>query len=127
VTSDSLRLVVVDDEPDVLLLLRLQLSALPGLDVVGTAVNGEDAVEVCRKERPDAVVMDLLMPVSSGFHAIEALQQEHPGIVIVAYTAVAGEYVRSEMERLGVPLILKSGDVRPLVDALFAGARAGED
>ena len=126
-TSDSLRLVVVDDEPDVLLLLRLQLSALPGLDVVGTAVNGEDAVEVCRKERPDAVVMDLLMPVSSGFLAIEALQQEHPGIVIVAYTAVAGEYVRSEMERLGVPLILKSGDVRPLVDALFAGARAGED
>jgi two-component system nitrate/nitrite response regulator NarL len=127
VTSDSLRLVVVDDEPDVLLLLRLQLSALPGLDVVGTAANGEDAVEICRKERPDAVVMDLLMPVSSGFHAIEVLQQEHPGIVVVAYTAVAGEYVRGEMERLGVPLILKSGDVRPLVDALFAGARAGDD
>ena len=126
-TSESLRLVVVDDEPDVLLLLRLQLSALPGLAVVGTALNGEDAVEVCREERPDAVVMDLLMPVSSGFHAIEALQREHPGIVIVAYTAVAGEYVRTEMERLRVPLVLKSGDVRPLVDALFAGARAGDD
>lgn len=126
-TSESLRLVVVDDEPDVLLLLRLQLSALPGLEVVGTALNGEDAIEACRKERPDGVVMDLLMPVSSGFHAIEVLQQEHPGIVIVAYTAVAGEYVRTEMERLGVPLVLKSGDVRPLVDALFTGARAGED
>ena len=126
-TSESLRLVVVDDEPDVLLLLRLQLSALPGLEVVGTAHNGEDAVEVCRKERPDAVEMDLLMPVASGFHAIEVLQQEHPGIVIVAYTAVAGEYVRTEMGRLRVPLVLKSGDVRPLVDALFAGARAGDD
>ena len=89
--------------------------------------SGDDAVEVCRQARPDAVVMDLLMPVSSGFQAIEVLQQEHPGMVIVAYTAVAGEYVRSEMERLRVPLVLKSGDVRPLVDALFAGARAGED
>jgi DNA-binding NarL/FixJ family response regulator len=127
VTSEPLRLVVVNDEPDVLLLLRLQLSAMPGLQVVGTATNGEEAVEACRRARPDAVVMDLLMPVSSGFHAIEALRDEHPGMVIVAYTAVAGDYVRSEMARLGVPLVLKSGDVRPLVDALFAGARVGED
>lgn len=126
-TPDPLRLVVVDDEPDVLLLLRLQLSALPGLEVAGTAVNSDEAIEVCRQVKPDAVVMDLLMPMTSGFHAIEALQQQHPGIVVVAYTAVAGEYVRAETERLGVRLVLKSGDVRPLVDALFAGARAGDD
>lgn len=126
-TPGPLRLVVVDDEPDVLLLLRLQLSALPGLEVAGTAVNGEEAIEVCRQVRPDAVVTDLLMPLTSGFHAIEVLQQEHPGIVVVAYTAVAGEYVRAETERLGVELVPKSGDVRPLVDALFAGARAGDD
>ncbi|HEX2040951.1 MAG TPA: response regulator transcription factor [Acidimicrobiales bacterium] len=126
-TSESLRLVVVDDEPDVLLLLRLQLSALPGLEVVGTAADGEEAVEVCRRLRPDAVVMDLLLPVSSGFRAVEVLQHEHPDMVIVAYSAVAGDWVRSEMARLGVPLVLKSGDVRPLVDALFAGARVGDD
>lgn len=126
-TPSPLRLVVVDDEPDVLLLLRLQLSALPGLEVAGTAVNADEAIEECRRVRPDAVVMDLLMPLTSGFHAIEVIKQELPDIVAVAYTAVAGEYVRAETERLGVRLVLKSGDVRPLVDALFAGARAGDD
>ena len=50
--------------------------------------------------------------------AIERLQQELPGIGVVAYTATAGEFVRHEMDRLGVTLLLKSGDVSQLVAAL---------
>jgi DNA-binding NarL/FixJ family response regulator len=58
------------------------------------------------------------MPVMNGFQAIEAMQRELPQVAVVAYTGVAGAYVRHEMERMGVPLVLKSGDVTPLVDAL---------
>jgi two-component system nitrate/nitrite response regulator NarL len=125
--SKTVRVVVVDDEPDVLLLLRLQLSALPGIDIVATATNGDEAVDACRTLRPDAVVMDLLMPAASGFEAIEVLRKEQPDLHVVAYTAVAGDYVRAEAQRLDVPLVVKSGDVRPLVAALFPPDADDED
>lgn len=122
-TSETVRVVVVDDEPDVLLLLRLQLSALPGIEVVATATNGTEALDACRSLLPDAVVMDLLMPAVNGFEAIEVLRREQPDLHVVAYTAVAGDFVRKQTERMNVPLVLKSGDVRPLVAALFPGDR----
>jgi YesN/AraC family two-component response regulator len=115
---ETLRVVVADDEGDVCLMLRMQLGIQPGIEVVGTAANGSEAIDVCRRLQPDAVVMDLLMPVMNGFQAIEAMQRELPQIAVVAYTGVAGEFVRHEMERMSVPLVLKSGNVTPLADAL---------
>jgi two-component system, NarL family, nitrate/nitrite response regulator NarL len=120
----TVRVVVADDETDVCLMLRMQLGAQPGIEVVGTAADGSEALLQCRELRPDAVVMDLLMPVMNGFQAIEALQQELPSVAVVAYTGVAGEFVRHEMERMQVPLVLKSGDVRPLARALHAAVSA---
>ena len=119
-TDDAavMTIVVADDEPDVRLLLRLQLQGVPGIEVVGEAGDGVQALEQCRALRPDAIVMDLLMPKMMGIEAIERLQGELPGIGVVAYTATAGEFVRHEMERLGVTLLLKSGDINQLVDAL---------
>jgi DNA-binding NarL/FixJ family response regulator len=114
----TLRVVVADDESDVCLMLRMQLGAQPGVEVVGAAADGSEALALCRELQPDAVVMDLLMPVMNGFQAIEAMQRELPGVAVVAYTGVAGEFVRHEMARMNVPLVLKSGDVGPLVDAL---------
>ena len=116
----SLRVLIADDEPDVRLLLRLQLASAPGLEVVGEVGDGQSAITECRRLQPDAVVMDLLMPRVSGIEAIETLRREQPDVGIVAYTATAGEFVRHEMDRLNVRLLLKSGDVKPLVDALWA-------
>ena len=118
----DLTVVVADDEPDVRLLLRLQLDAIDGVSVVGEAGDGVEVLEVCRDLHPRAVVMDLLMPKMMGIEAIEQLQGRHPEIGVVAYTATAGDFVRHEMERLGVPLLLKSGDVEHLVAALRASA-----
>ena len=119
----SVRVVVADDETDVCLMLRMQLGAQPDIEVVGIASNGSEALALCRDLRPDAVVMDLLMPVMNGFQAIEALQQELPLVAVIAYTGVAGEFVRHEMDRMQIPLVLKSGDVGPLADAVRAAAR----
>lgn len=120
----TLRVVVVDDEPDVLLLLRLQLRN-EGVEVVGVAEDGATAIELCRDLRPDVVVMDLLMAGVNGFEAIETLQRELPDVGIVAYSAVAGERVRAEMERLDVPLVLKSGRATRLLEALREAAYRG--
>ena len=109
--------VVADDEPDVRLLLRVQLTR-QGFDVVGEAVDGQEAIELCGATEPDALVLDLLMPGVNGFEAIPKLRRDRPAMTIVAYTAVAGEFVRKEMARLHIPLLLKSGDVTPLADKL---------
>ena len=120
--DDETRVIVADDEADVRLLLRLQLRHY-GIDVVGEAADGHEAIAECERLRPDAIVLDLLMPKLNGFEAIPILQREHPEIGIVAYTAVAGDFVRREMERLQIPLLLKSGDAGPLADALKRAAK----
>lgn len=118
-----MRVLLVDDEPDVLLLLRVQLEGRADVEVVGTAVDGQAAVEQCQALRPQAVVMDLLMPRMSGFEAIEVLQRELPDIAVVAHSALAGENVRDQLAALGITLVVKSGDPGPLVEALQGAVR----
>lgn len=117
----SLRVLVADDEPDVRLLLRLGLRH-HDITVVGEAADGFEVLAVCNDRPVDAIVLDLLMPRMNGFEVIPELQRDHPDIGIVAYTAVAGDFVRREMARLGIPLLLKSGDAVPLADALHRSA-----
>lgn len=123
----ELRVLIADDEPDVRLLLRLGLRH-HRIDVVGEAANGQEVLDHCAAGAPDAIVLDLLMPRMNGFEVIPILQRDHPEVGIVAYTAVAGDFVRREMARLDIPLLLKSGDSTPLAQALrMAAARAGAD
>jgi len=117
----DLRVLIADDEPDVRLLLRLGLRHHQ-IEVVGEAANGLEVLEQCAADPPEAVVLDLLMPRMTGFEVIPELQRDHPEIGIVAYTAVAGDFVRREMARLQIPLLLKRGDATPLAEALHAAA-----
>jgi len=117
----DLRVLIADDEPDVRLLLRLGLRHHQ-IEVVGEAANGLEVLEQCAADPPEAVVLDLLMPRMTGFEVIPELQRDHPEVGIVAYTAVAGDFVRREMARLGIPLLLKRGDATPLAEALHAAA-----
>lgn len=119
--GDELRVLIADDEPDVRLLLRLGLRH-HDIAVVGEAADGLEVIEACERLEVDAIVLDLLMPRMNGFEVIPELQRDHPHIGIVAYTAVAGDVVRREMARLGIRLLLKSGDSAPLAEALHAAA-----
>jgi DNA-binding NarL/FixJ family response regulator len=116
-SPDQIEVVVADDEIDIRLLLKLQLRQF-GISVVGEAIDGQEAVEVCEATRPDVIILDLLMPRTSGFEAIPMLQERCPDVKIIAYSAVAGDFARSEMERHGIPLRLKNGDPEPLVAAI---------
>jgi len=109
----TIRVAIADDESDVRVLLRLQLQQ-EGFDVVGEAVDGREAVDLCVEAAPDVVVLDLLMPGTNGFEAIPAMRRQCPSVAIIAYTAVAGEFVRQEMTRLRIPLLLKSGNIDAL-------------
>jgi DNA-binding NarL/FixJ family response regulator len=130
VSSDEpLRVLVVDDDDDFRLMLRVQLNLVPGVEVVGTARDGYEALEEVQRLEPEAVAMDLLMPNLDGFAAIDHLQLDHPDVGVVAYTAVAGRYARDRVAGQGVELVLKSGDPTELVAALRRSAQRarGED
>jgi DNA-binding NarL/FixJ family response regulator len=111
--NQPIRVVIADDEPDIRMLLRIQLEH-EGFEIAGEAHDGQSAIDCCATEEPDVVILDLLMPGVNGFEAIPTLRRQHPDVAIVAYTAVAGEFVRREMARLRIPLLLKSGNVTAL-------------
>lgn len=114
---EQIRVLIADDEPDVRLLLRIQLEH-EGFEIVGEAHDGQAALDACAETKPDVVILDLLMPGVNGFEAIPKLRRQHPDVAVVAYTAVAGDFVRKEMARLRIPLLLKSGNVTSLAATL---------
>lgn len=116
---NEIEVVIADDEDDIRLLLKLQLRQF-GISVVGEASDGSEALLVCEATTPDVIILDLLMPNMNGFEAIPELRRRCPDVKIIAYSAVAGDFVREEMDRHDVPLRLKNGDPEPLVSAIRA-------
>lgn len=72
---------VVDDDPDIQLLLRLELSA-EGYDVI-TADDGQQAIERINSIRPDAVLLDIMMPVVDGWGVLTALPEPKPAVIVI--------------------------------------------
>lgn len=81
-----MRLLIADDHPLFRDGLRSLLEAR-GIDVIGEARNGQDAIEQARRMRPDVILMDLSMPEMNGLAATRLLSAEHPEIKVIILTA----------------------------------------
>ncbi|MDQ1444578.1 MAG: hypothetical protein QOI20_1042, partial [Acidimicrobiaceae bacterium] len=92
--GSTARVLVVDDTPDVRLLLRIALSTDDRFDVVGEAANGAEAIDQARDLKPDIVVLDRQMPVLDGVQALPLIRQVCPDAVILLFTAHADEAVQ---------------------------------
>jgi len=90
------RVVICEDETVIQMQLNRALTRA-GLAVVGTAVNGEEAVEVTLRERPDLVLMDILMPVLDGLEATRRILQTYP-VCIIVLTAFPVEHETQALE-----------------------------
>ncbi|MHB1261911.1 MAG: response regulator [Thermoplasmatota archaeon] len=77
------RLLVVDDEPGFRLLAKLILEDRPEYQVVGEAGDGEQAIEHARRLQPDAVLLDLNMPVMGGLKALPRLRAASPASLVI--------------------------------------------
>jgi DNA-binding NarL/FixJ family response regulator len=86
-----LRVLVVDDQRVVREGLATIVGSLPGMEVVGLAANGEEAVNLTAECQPDVVLMDLRMPVMDGAEATAAIRERHPAIQIVVLTTYADD------------------------------------
>lgn len=84
--SEKIKVILADDHKLLLSGLRMQLGTWDEFAVIGTCVNGQETVEACERELPDIVLMDMQMPVLSGFEATKIIKERHPSVKVVALT-----------------------------------------
>ena len=84
--APAIRVLVADDHPVVRIGLTAIVSAQPDMAVVGEARNGQEAIELYRKHRPDVLLIDLRMPVLGGLDAVLAIRAEFPTSRIIVLT-----------------------------------------
>ncbi|HEY6499167.1 MAG TPA: response regulator transcription factor [Streptosporangiaceae bacterium] len=87
----TIRVVVADDQRVVREGLVTSLSVLPGVEVVGAAADGEQAVALVSRHRPQVVLMDLRMPRVDGVEATRRILAAHPGTAVVVLTTYADD------------------------------------
>lgn len=85
------RVVVADDQTVVREGIVMLLGLLPGIEVVGAARDGDEAVRLVAELAPDAVLMDLRMPRCDGVEATRRIRAEHPGTQVVVLTTFADD------------------------------------
>jgi DNA-binding NarL/FixJ family response regulator len=91
--SEPIKVVIVDDNDDIRAILRYNLQFDPRFKIVGEAYDGRSAMRVIESERPDVVILDLMMPHMDGFHAIPQIKFSSPDTKIAVYTAAEVEEV----------------------------------
>jgi DNA-binding NarL/FixJ family response regulator len=101
--TDAVRVLVVDDQALVREGLMTLLAAAPGIEPVADAADGEQAIALCARHRPDVVLMDLRMPKLDGVEATRQIRAAQPDTEVVVLTTHADE--------------------ESILDALNAGAR----
>jgi DNA-binding NarL/FixJ family response regulator len=115
---------LVDDHPVVRDGLRGMLAGEPGIEVVGEAGNGRDAVGAARRLRPEVVLMDLRMPEVDGVAATLALREELPATrVLVLTTFDADRDIQRAIAAGAVGYLLKDAPRGDLVRGVRAAAR----
>jgi DNA-binding NarL/FixJ family response regulator len=117
---------ICDDNPAMRTLLGVIVGTSPGLQVVGEAADGNEAIVEARRLQPRVIVLDLAMPNRSGLDALPELRAVAPDAQIVVFSGFAGTAVAEQMIGLGAASYLEKGAhpdtiVATIEDALANG------
>jgi DNA-binding NarL/FixJ family response regulator len=121
----QLRVLLADDDASFLESLKPLIENQPELTVVGSAENGLHAIELADELGPDAVVIDLHMPLLDGVTAVARLRKDHPHLCLIALTGDPDTQLHDAVREAGADAVLQKGE---LVETLFerlAAVRAG--
>ncbi|MGW1603573.1 response regulator [Streptomyces eurythermus] len=118
-----IRVLVAEDQSAVRAGLALILGSAPDIEVAGEAADGERAVELARRLRPDVVLMDVQMPVLDGVSATRRIVTEDLADVLVLTTFDLDEYVFGALRAGAAGFLLKHAEARELLEAVRAVAR----
>lgn len=114
-----LRLLIVDDVPQVREDLRTALTLAGGIVVVGEASDGREAVELAVSLRPDVVVMDLEMPILNGCEAARQIKARCPSCRVVALTVHGDDAARQRAIQAGIDhFVVKGAPLQALSRAI---------
>jgi DNA-binding NarL/FixJ family response regulator len=109
--TPPIRVVVADDHPIVRDGLRALIEAAPGIELLGEATNGDEAVEMARQHRPDVVLMDLAMPGRNGIEATrEIAAHGWAGAVLILTMFADDESIFAAMRAGARGYLLKDAD-----------------
>ena len=109
---------IADDDGVIRSLLRLILKE-GDYDVVGEALDGESAVEMCAKQKPDLVCLDVMMPKLNGIDALKAIKAKSPGTVALMVTGdAATATVKDALQNGASGYVLKPFNVGKVLDTI---------
>ena len=125
-SNEQIRLCIVDDHSFIRESLHTILDGQEDLQVVGMAEDGERAVELCERLKPDVVLMDLEMPNLDGIHATKMIKEKWPGIRVLILSTFQNTERAKEIIRNGADgYLLKSIDSRELAESIRLVYRGG--
>ena len=124
--SDKIRVYITDDHQIVRRGIRQLLSTEKGIEVVGEASNGKEAVADVERLKPDIVLMDLVMPVMDGIEAIRQIKAGHPSIQILVLTSFAtDDKVFPAIKAGALGYLIKDTSPDELINAIRQGYKSG--
>lgn len=88
---ERIRVLIADDHPIIRDSLRTLIATVPDLELVGEAVDGNDAVKKAIALKPEVILMDLVMPNKDGLQAIEEIKRIQPEVSILVLTSFSDE------------------------------------
>jgi two-component system, NarL family, response regulator LiaR len=104
-----IRVIIADDHVMVRSGLRLFLLAFEDLKLVGEAANGEEAIQLCGREQPDVILMDMVMPVVDGVRATKEIRQNFPQTQVIGLTSFyESEKIQKMLGAGAISFLLKS-------------------
>jgi NarL family two-component system response regulator LiaR len=121
-----IRVLICDDQWIVCEGLEAILGAEPGIEVVGLAQDGVEALEKISKTQPDVVLMDLKMPVMNGIQATRKIKELHPEVKVLVLTTYGDDEWVFDAVRNGASGYLLKGTPRAQLVAAVKGTAAGE-
>ncbi len=121
----TIKIVLVDDHEIVRAGLRMLLSSHSDIEIIGEAENGQQALQLCQKNPPDVVIMDITMPGLSGLEVTRQIKQQCPNTAVLALTIHEGEQYFFEMLNAGasgyVPKRAAPTDLVNAIHAVYSG------
>jgi two-component system response regulator DesR len=124
VPPDPIRVLLADDDQDFLEALSALLERRPGLEVVGLAQDGLQAIELAEQLQPDAVVIDLHMPLIDGVTAVARLRHDHPEVSLIAVTGDETERLHRAVLESGADTVIGKSTLADVLPAHLLARRA---
>ena len=117
--TENIRILIADDHAIVREGQRALIDTEPGLELVGEAADGFEAVQMARSLQPDVIMIDLIMPRMGGIEAIEEIKVENPEVSILVLTSFAeDEKVFSAIKAGALGYRLKDASPQELLTAI---------